>query len=329
MNYSWLKKHWIYNTLFFTIPSIWFSVFIDLLGKKIGLVYGSGDKIGELTPIGSVATAIVVLAIFLLEGLKNRYEYKTESTETSMLENKVALGETLEEGIKQLCRNKLACLRSVISSVAEGKTEPPEIFTNPEEQLSRMLEKVNAMMCLVASKKGYRFSESDFFITLAYNFPEDSEEWFWLEGTQESNLGIRELTKPGNPTTINYLLGANTSYYFNNKKEDAKINRQYMYDEQDETNASNNRDVGSIFCRKYEVQSNGQTYIRAILTISTTSKRFVRVESEDKALEKLEQFKENMATLTKESFGDQLTLELCFLYLYYKKHKGPKNPFLF
>ncbi|BBF42871.1 hypothetical protein lbkm_1556 [Lachnospiraceae bacterium KM106-2] len=310
---EWFKKHWIMYTLVITIPSIWFTVIIGQFGVKLKLKSPSGD----LTKVGIILTFIVVIAIFLVNGYRNWISYSKEYDQLLKLNNEVTFYHYLEESEIALNNYELATLRSKIAQVYNHQIEAPKVASDPNQQLTRILEKINATMCVFLSKPGYKFSESDFFITLAYTFPCHETEWMWLEGTQEGEISIQELTSEEKRTTFTYLLHSNKTYYFNNSKVDAMQKGQYLFNEQEQTSFDDGEEIGSVFCRRYDISNHGKTYIRAILSISTNGKKFVDTMELDKNKKAGSEgiFKANMLNITKERFGIRICKELCLLYL--------------
>lgn len=307
---EWFKKHWIIYTFIITIPSIWFTVFIGQFGQILRLK----AKTGELTLLGSILTLVVVLSIFFVNGYRNYLAHSKEYDQLLKLNNEVTFYRYLEESENTLNNYELSTLRSKIALVCNHEINAPCVATNPTQHLMRILEKLNAAMCVFISKPGCKFTESDFFITLAYSFPYHNTEWMWLEGTQEGEIGIQELTSTNNLTTFTYLLNSKKTYYFNNSKVDAKNKGQYMFNEQEQTSLDDGQEIGSIFCRKYDITSQGKTYIKAILSISTNSKKFVEEEYSNDGIDN---FKTNMLNLTKDRFGSKICIELCLLYMQY------------
>ena len=125
-------------------------------------------------------------------------------------------------------------------------------------------------------------------------------------------MNIETLFDPKENSTFNYLLDSQKPYYFNNKKEDAKKEKRYIYNPQDELSEENGEEVGSIFCYRYQVKKNDTLYVEAMLSISTQKKRFTK--DDDEACKNV---RENMISLVKDSFGKRIGIELSLLYLEY------------
>ena len=125
-------------------------------------------------------------------------------------------------------------------------------------------------------------------------------------------MNIETLFDPKENSTFNYLLDSQKPYYFNNKKEDAKKEKRYIYNPQDELSEENGEEVGSIFCYRYRVKKNDTLYVEAMLSISTQKKRFTK--DDDEACKNV---RENMISLVKDSFGKRIGIELSLLYLEY------------
>lgn len=308
-----LKKHWFIRTISISLPTIWFSMVLPFLGRTLRLVQKEKN---ELTTLGWWITLAVVGGIFLANLIKNILEYRCEYDEIQYLENNLNYYKNIDEYTKFICDDKLSSLRNAISEVKKNGKDAPRIVSRPNLQLKKILEKISSLMCILASKPNYKFTESDFLVTLAYNFPDENDEWKWVHETSEGSVCANELAKSEGATTFKYLLSTNKTHYFNNDKVLAKEQGKYEYNLQDTTSADAGRDIGSIFCKQYEIKCDGKTYIKAILSISTTSKKFIKEQKRKRVNKKiLRTFEDNMVNLSKDIFGNRISIELCLLYL--------------
>ncbi len=306
------KKHWIWYTIIITLPTIWFTFFCTVLGTTLKI---KGET-GNFTILGKILSAIIILISIVISLFNNYYASKSEFGELERLRGHIEYLEKIENSVDSICDEKAMQIKKTIYQVKKTGKNSPEIISNPSNQLKKILEQIAECLVSFMERPDEKYSFKDFFVTLAYNFPEESDEWSWLEGTTERGMSLNELTDLSNKTTINYLRTNQKTYYFNNCKEDAKREDRYVYDEYDLTNEENGKPVGSIFCYNFKIRQNNLVYVDAILSISTQVKRFA--EENDKG--KIDNAKDNMVNLVKEHFGRRITIELGLLYLDYVKN---------
>jgi hypothetical protein len=306
------KKYWKTYTIILTLPTIWFSLVLNYFGIyfKLQSVEKNGNK--ALTPLGLVLTVLVISLVLIVNATNNYFASKSESNKLMLLSNENIFYQQLNESVDNICDEKLIKLKAVMHQTLNDKRHSiPTIISDPSKQLRKILEQINTCLCLFISQPLNKFRTKDFNITLIYNLPKDGETWYWLEGTNERDFSLDDLINPKNNTSFNYVRNNKLQYYFNNRKEDAKDNGHYVYDSQDETNAKNKNEVGSIFCYKFQIKTNNTVYVNAIISISTYQKRFVPDNNE----EKINNTRENIVKLVKENFGKRIQIELCLLYL--------------
>lgn len=312
------KEHWIIYTIIISLPTIWFSVILNFFGETLGLIGIDAKGSRYLTHIGILLTIIIIGLIFLINLVNNYFASKSELNKLELLQNENSFYRQLNESVDYICNDKLEQLKQIIPKIDGGFMPSPKIISNPENQLKRIIEQINKCLCVFMSQPCEEYRYRDFTVTLAYNFPNIDNRWYWLDGTNEKELSLEDLVDASNKTTFNYLINSKKPYYFNNSKEDAKKNGHYMYDSQDEINSENNNAMGSIFCYKYQIKKNNTIYINSILSISTNQKKFVP----DNCEKKIEIVRENFLKIVKEHFGLRLSIELSLLYLNRTKEKS-------
>jgi hypothetical protein len=314
------KKHWLVYTIIVSLPTIWFSTILNFWGIPLNLIGIDSNGGKFLTRLGLFLTLLVIILTFIINLLNNYLASKTEQNKLELLQNENSFYRQINESVDYICNDKLEQLKRMIPKIIDEVEEPPIIITNPDNQLKRIIEQINKCLCVFISQPTEKYNFRDFTVTLAYNFPLIDNNWSWLEGTNEKEFSLDELVNPTNKTTFNYLISSRKPYYFNNSKEDAKRNGQYMYDSQDEINNENENDIGSIFCYKYQIKKNNTVYIDAILSISTNQKRFVPDNDE----KKINIVRENILKIVKDHFGLRLSIELSLLYLHKLEMKERK-----
>lgn len=303
------KKHWIWYTFLVFSPTIWFTFIVPVYGSTLHLK----DAAGGFTIGGKIISGIVIVVAVSIALFNNWYASKSEIDKLAVLEGENQYIRKIMSCVDSICDEKSRQIRRTIHQVKSNSKESPEIISNPGNQLKRILEEINACLVTFMQGSGINCAYNDFIVTIAYNFPEESDEWVWGDGTIERGLSIYELTDPNCKSTINYLRNSKKKYYFNNRKEDAKKEDCYIYDPTDETNEANNKPVGSIFCYNYKLRQSNKIYVDAVLSISTQQLRF----ADEDNLKKVENAKDNMVLLVEEYFGRRISIELGLLYLDY------------
>lgn len=305
------KKHWICYTIILSLPTIWFTLLCPVFGTIIHVK----NQDGEFTLCGKFLSVIVIMVSVGIALFNNYYSSKSEFGELEKLRGHIEYLEKIENSVDSICDEKATQIRRTIQRVKNNEKASPEIISKPSNQLKRILEQIATCLVTFMERPDEKFSFKDFLVTLAYNFPEENKEWIWLDGTIEGGITLEELTDLSKTSTFNYIRTRKKTYYFNNSKEDAKQQDQYIYDSNDWTNFEDKKPVGSIFCYNFKIRQNNIVYVDAILSISTQGKRFVK--NGDK--QKIENVKDNMINLVKEHFGRRITIELGLLYLDYIK----------
>lgn len=306
------KRHWIWYTIIVSSPTVWFTFIRPIFGKTLKLIDVST---GESTKLGTIISIIIIVLTLIIALFNNRYASKSEFGELEKLRGHIQYLEKISNSVDLICDEKATQVRRTIHQVKSNSKSSPEIISNPNNQLKKILEQISICLVSFMERPDEKYSFKDFFVTLAYNFPEENTEWYWLEGTVERGVSLTELTDLNNKTTFNYIRTSGKTYYFNNKKEDAKKEDRYLYDSYDETNESNGKAIGSIFCYSFKIKQGNTTYVDAILSISTQQKRF----AEENNQEKINNARDNMVELVKEYFGRRISIELGLLYLDYIK----------
>lgn len=308
------KKHWIAYTFLILSPTIWFTFIVPVFGQTLNLK----NEAGAFTFVGKCISVVVILSAIISALFNNWYASKSEFGRLAKLEGKNLYLGKIMGSVDSICDEKSMQIIKTIHQVKSCKKNSPEIISNPANQLKKILEEIKSCLVMFMQTLDVEYSYNDFLITLAYNFPEENEDWIWLEGTIERGMSLVELTDLNNKSTFNYLRTSRKTYYFNNRKEDARKEDRYVYDPTDETNEANNRSVGSIFCYNFKVKQGSDTYVDAILSISTQQKRFA---DEDKP-DRIRNARDNMIALVKDYFGRRINIELGLLYLDYIENRN-------
>lgn len=312
------KKHWIAYTIITFLPTVWFSLIISYFGISLKLIEIKNDQ-ESFTVIGLIFTILVVLIPLFIAIINNWYSSKSETSELEHLNNEKIFYEQLNKSIDIICEDKLKRLNATIVSLKNNnRTLPPDIVSNPSNQLKRIIEQINECLCVFLKQPNENYNHKDFYITLAYNFPTDDNKWRWLEGTEEKGLTLDVLLNNNNKSTFNYILNNNKPYYFNNDKKIAKQEDCYIYDPTDQLNMDKSNEVGSIFCCRFMIKKNNKIYVDSILSVSTYKKKFLNLVGNDERSKRLiSNVEENLLLIVKDYFGKRIGIELSLLYLEY------------
>ena len=310
-----IKKHWIIYTIITFIPTIWYSLILTYFGSYVGLLKDeSGTK--KFTIFGIALTLFVVLVPLIINIIINIYASKSETSELEKLHNEKVFFEQLNKSVDFICAEKYRRLRHVIIEENFPNGIHPSIITSPANQLKQIMAQINECLCVFLSQPGAEYKHKDFFVTIAYRFPQVNETWKWVDDTEQRGLSLEELFQDGVKSTAQYLVKENKPYYFNNKKEDAKLDNKYIYDSIDILNSEKKDDVGSIFCYNFQEKNGRKVYAEAILSVSTYKKRFCPcIGKEENFRNQLKNTEDNMIYIVKDCFGRRIGIELCLLLL--------------
>lgn len=312
---NFFKVHWFWYTIILAIPTAWFSIILPFWGTQLKLYNNSG-----LTISGNIISVVLVVLFIVLVFLNNWYSSMSEKGKLEELQGEIDYLGTITENVDNICDEKYDQLRRVIVDVKSGNNDCPRIVTHPGNQLKRIIAGITGCLVKFMETPGNRYRFGDFLVSIAYNFPEDSDSWEWVDGMVEKDLTLEELLGPGCDSTFRHLMDTQEPYYFNNKKEEAKREHCYYYNKQDELNLQNGEPVGSIFCYNFKIKKGKMVYVDAYLSISTNRKRF---SVDDKKICK--NTRDNMVSLVRDSFGKRIGIELCLLYLEYLKNNKKQN----
>lgn len=313
--HSCFQKHWIIFTIFLTGASWWFSLIITFFGEQFYLIgiNEAGNKF--MTWQGIVTTAILFLLLFLTSASQIYCEkHNDDKIKLEQINASYVLIEKVLTSVGDVCDNKFNNQIKLIKDIKDGKTAPPQVYSEPCKQLQKILDEISACLATCLQETELRVKKRDIYVSLAYNFPLENEEtWQWALAKQEKGLTIKQLLTP--KTTFYYLLNNEVEQplVFFNSKEEAYIQGHYLPDEQDERDRERKL-KGSIACYLITIKLDNTTYIRAILSFSTHNKMFVK-DNEDKDV--LDTVIHNIKETILTDFSKRINIELCNYYLQY------------
>jgi len=290
--------------------SIWFSLILSFFGVKLKLLVLDANGKSSFTVFGVICTIVIILFSSILIVAQRYYEYKRLNIDTD--KRKLVILEHVDLGTDKICDNKFITLKKLIYKIkVNGSAKPPNIISNPSEQLKHIIEKMNSCLCSLLTQAEYKINENELYISLYYNLPlEDENKWFLADSlTPEKGLSCDELLK-AKKSTFMKVLNSDKQLVFWNSKEDASKNKHYIQDEEDRVNEKNELQ-GSIACYKIEIKHDNKELIKAVLSITTYSKRFVN-SSNKKIIENVQY---NISEHILSTFCKRIKIELCLLYL--------------
>lgn len=304
------KTHWFISIFLIRLSAVWFSLILAYFGETLSLIkVVEGTK--SMTWIGAVATGLLILAILLFEAAKH--------VESHVNRDPFEVGgffflNSLRKGINKICDSKLSTLIARVDSVKKSGCKAPTIVSDPPKQLQGISDQiVGCLSQLLAEKSDNQVSGKDIYATIAYQFPQEGNEWHWA--TEERGLGLDQLvpaTTAGHSakSTFLVLLESGKNYVFYNRKQEAFETGKYICDDYDEKD-DNGKLKGSIACYKLEIKKNDTIYVRAVLSITSYQQQF----SSDESNEVIRTVRKNMDDFVISDFSKRIKIELCLLYL--------------
>jgi hypothetical protein len=179
----------------------------------------------------------------------------------------------------------------------------------------QIIKYLNESLCKILSYENYKINNNEMYVCLHYNFPKESKDWHLAESLYpERNISTKELIK--SDSTFKEILSSRKDLIFWNSKEDARKQNKYIPDAEDQYDENQNL-KGSIACYKIQVISHGITYINAIISFVTYSKKFIntdgmKAEDEKKAIDTV---KYNIKANILSAFKKRINIELSLLYI--------------
>lgn len=254
------QKYWVCYIIIVRLSVVWFSLILTYLGNVCGLTGTNQTGSKYLTVGGWLATAFIFAVILLGEISAARLKRKNDDM-NSQQKNKNEYFQRgyfsqnrLRERINKLCTQRCRMLLDKIHSIkSRGIKKSSAVVCNPKKQLETIVSGLNS--CLVpfleeiSSEK--EWCEDDIYISIAYQFPQESDAWTWA--TEEHGLSLNELlaanAQAENQSTFSYLLESEENSIFFNSKEKAYKEKHYIPDDLDKRDRGHNL-LGSIVSYK-------------------------------------------------------------------------------
>lgn len=305
--HEWINKRVFLLSFILTTSSLWYSLIIGFFGEYLRLIY-IDNGVKKFTIIGGVFTIFFVL-FSLLNAISQRYyEYKKLNNDST--KRKLYLMEQIDVSINKICENKYKTLMKILLDVTSKKISPPLITTRPDEQIKQIIDEMCSCISVLLSDIKYRIKENELYISLYYNFPkEDIDKWYIADSVFADKGESFESLISNNKSTLYELLNNPSFFLFYNSKEQATRKLHYIPDNEDKRN-DNGELKGSIACYEIIIDKNNE-FIKAVLSISTYSKRFINSDNETI----LNNVEYNLQEYVLDVFKKRLNIELCLLYI--------------
>lgn len=307
------QRPWFIVSLVITSSGIWFSFILNFFGKYLGLIKIGQDNQPGLTGWGLVLT-IITVGWSLLSITSQRY-YDYHMNNLKLTDTEISYAETLfgkvNQSMSQLYEGNLIRLTGCITKILCGEMQAPPIIEQPCLQLKDITMELAKNFSDLLSQKNYNLRLDDLHITIYFTFEkEKSERWQRAENHKaENGINIEQLLSESS-TFYETLNLCKEKFVFYNSKEDARKKNHYIPDELDEYD--NNKELkGSIACYRITVKSQGEIYIKSILTIATYSKKFTIIND----AESVENIKYNIRHNLLEEYEKRIATSLCRYYI--------------
>ena len=327
------SKHWVLVTFFITGSSWWFSLILTYFGDSLGLInYVVKDNTitnKNLSVMGYIATFALLSLVFTIT-LINKYKETHDEEKNSALTyfNWYSLLNTFLNSVNNVCAQKYNTQIKKIIDIKTNNTEPPIVYSEPCLQLQHTILELKNCVAYMLSEKGRKFSPSDLYVSIAYNFPlENKDVWQWADIPNEKGLSIDKLLSEN--TTFSYALNYTTEQnpiVFFNSKQEASLQQHYVPDDVDNRDSNHNL-KGSIVCCRINIKKYDTTYITAILSIFSYDRQFVDVSAfqpKEEIDQEISNIEGNMSRVPILEFTKRIQIELCNYYIQFLRNQWDK-----
>jgi hypothetical protein len=288
--YNYFQKHYLLSALAATLPG-WFSIAIRLKGDALGLTSNNA-----LTTFGEAWFWSLFGVAFTFSAAKfGADKYDSEAKIDGQF-----LYQKVMDGVNSVTRAKLQRFEGFIRDDKNRQPGSPfEQITQPKQQIDKILENIQITLSEVS---GIARDEIGLSIVCKAG---DATEWRWLSKINvENDLNLHALV--GNPcSSARQIIDGKTSSLFYGDKSVAVDNKEYVRGPRDDSYST----LGSIIARDVSIRSETQTYLHAVLSISTHGKQLC--EQGNLSTQK------KICEFILPAFESRLRLEMC---LYYIKH---------
>lgn len=323
---------WIFVTIVLSILPFIYSTLLTYLGETWHLVEVTQKENGitsrGLSWWGIFATILMIVIICILTFFIKHKEFHSneDKRQLEITKSGYDLFDKVLDTVGQICNRKYSTQMKTIENIKTKGEKPPKIYTKPCNQLEEILSELCDCIAYVLSDKSRKFNRNDIYASVTYNFPlENKNVWKWVNVNNEQGLSIDELVKDG--TTFSHLLRNATTQcpsVFFNSKQDAFEKGNYVPDDCDKYDR-NGKLKGSIACFKINLKKSDETYITAVLGISSYDKKFVDVPYKNKELEKyisqIDNVCKNIENVIVAELSERIKIELCNYYLQFLRDK--------
>ena len=303
--YYVFEKHWLWNLAIKALVALWFTLY----QTKIGEFFKITNSDGSITWFGVGVTIFVHFLFAVIVVSEVYYSRRGESKEINTLRAENFILKEVEESLQSVANCKAETLRSLVGKyISQGSSASiPAIVSNPEKQISKILEKCVKCFLDILNADQKRIDFKDVSYSLIYRFNND---WKII-----SPNGIELPSIIGTDcSTFDYMINSEKLSKFINRKEKGIEDGEYKATRRDIDCKENGDVMGSIFCRSFKISHSQGGIADAILAISTYGNYFVPSDKENEK----RIFRSNIEEYIFKGFENQLKLELKLLWL--KEH---------
>lgn len=280
--------------------------------EALGLATENGRS---LTPLGRIVYCLSIAASFLIV-LANSYAAHCKQTiclndsNSKEYDDDIANYDAVLEGLSYVNSECVSDLIETMCSASANAYDYPQVLTNPAEHLRILSEKLASTIATLFSVRSHRVKPIDVHSSIHYCFPNLDDSWHIAKGHEQyDGLSTQELLQEG--TTFYEVLHSSNGFKFYNSKAEAKSNKHYVVDNKDVLD-KDGKPLGSIACYKIElIDNNRVVYVRAVVSISTRTKPFLKKASADD----LRNVEYNLKAKVFYEFAKQIAVELALLYI--------------
>lgn len=273
------------------LGTVWFPIIIKYLGQVLKLV----NEKDYLTILGWICTIAVygsVLGISLISVQESKILVRYETN--------LHIYEHLIKSLDDLCDANYDRILTHLSE-SETKKSSRNIYKNtvePIKQLKDIAREIKECFSEIAD-----FQRDDLIVSMAYNFPRENNDWFWIDSKyMEGGLSTEQLFT--NTDSALYHVAKNEDFIFFSNKKTAHDEKCYIYDSKDKEGTVG----GSIICMKIPILLGNEIVAQIVLSVSTYGV-FLCGENEEKAVGEI------IEKVLLRRFSKRIRVELAHLYI--------------
>lgn len=271
-----INKHWVLKIILTFLFSLWFPIFVNVLGKYFHISNSDG-----LTKFGVWITIILYLLAAFASVLSDyaskkdiEEQQKTHEKEAELNSN-IALLDNLLSTARNISGESFGNVSKAFNLYRKSSQNDISKFVldAPSHCLESILKEIRRCLYEISSVPCDRIA-----VSIAYKFKDDSA-WCWgSKCSTDGGLSLSDLQK--DPRTLFYRMANNQAtspfVYIEDKGKAAKEN-QYVEDARDKKH----RGVGSLIGLRIPIGDPDNPTATALVFISTYSKQISQSQSKE------------------------------------------------